>query len=130
AYGNALFDFIFGTQDAPNALYRYWFDSRADAAQTGDGLRLVLHLEDDKLIGVPWELLCRHDSFLGANPGQHTLVRSAWQAKPPFASSVQPPDVTAFEPLRVLLVLCSAPREDETISGPEELFGVDLALHQ
>lgn len=125
--GNYLFHFLFGMAGNYNPLYRFWMACFRQAQQT-DGMRLVLHLADDDLMGVPWELTCddigRHLAvWPGAKP--HTLLRMGWKA-----DDLSPEPVPPTETIRALLIICHPPEDDSTIMGPEEALQVDAAIHR
>ncbi len=126
--GNYLFHFLFGPKDHENVLYQYWLASFRQSQQE-EGMRTVLHLDSEMLVGVPWELLCNDNGlYLAAlpNPKPHSLLRSRWKADDFSAPSIALP--AALEPLRVLLIVCHSPDDDGRIMGPEEALKVDAAL--
>lgn len=125
--GNYLFHFLFGASGNYNPLYRFWVTCFRLSQQT-TGMRFVLHLADDDLVGVPWELTCDDNGrYLAAWPGikPHTLVRMGH--KP---DDLSPEAVDHSETMRALLVICHAPQEDDTIMGPEEALQVDAAIYR
>ncbi|HEX2913605.1 MAG TPA: CHAT domain-containing protein [Chloroflexia bacterium] len=131
AMGNYLFHFLFGPDNSHNALYKTWLNS-FQQGQQADGLRTVLHLESDKLAGLPWELISTDNGvFLAAmeRDKPHTLARARWQADDFSPGPVDLPDITTHEPLRVLLAVCNNREDDERIMGPEEALRVDEALY-
>jgi hypothetical protein len=130
AIGNYLYHFLFGPKGKENVLYKYWLESFKQSQQA-DGMRTVLHLDSDRLLGVPWELICDDNGrYLAAlpNPKPHSLIRSRWKADGLSMAPVALPK--SLEPLRALVVICHAPDDDVLIKGPDEALRVDSALFE
>lgn len=128
--GYALFNFLFGPD---NPVHQHWNErwNATLAAQGVMGMRTVLHIEDDMLLSLPWELLNNNGDYLAAleiHDRWHTIVRTRWNSPDGLGRVVPSPGPD--ESLRLLLLICHAEDDDQTIMGPLEALNVDAAFYR
>jgi len=113
--GQALFAALLGTGE----VARCYRAAAAVAAERGEGLRIVLRIEDPMLAGLPWEAM--YDDSLGSYVCRmHQMLRHV-----PVPSVAAP--LAVEPPLRILGVM-SAPRGMPALAADQEKAQLTRAL--